>query len=222
MEIYSNLLYKYLKKFDVKIIAYCIMNNHAHLLIYVEQVNALSEFMRAVNTTYALYYNKKYKKVGYVFRNRYKTEPIYNEKYLINCIHYIHDNPIKANICKVRQQYKYSSYYEYKLNKGKIIPISKRKFSEINMLFIDHIYEQTEIDCNFMDYIEEKDFIDKKTVIEEYINNNRIKREDIIFDKEIFRKLSIDLNKKCGLTHQEIANEFSVNRLKVTRMINSK
>ena len=58
--------------------------------------------------------------------------------------------------------------------------------------------------------------------IEEYINNNRIKREDIIFDKENFRKLSIDLNKKCGLTHQEIANEFSVNRLKVTRMINSK
>ena len=56
-EKYLELLYKYLEKYDVKIIAYCIMDSHAHLLVYVEKINELSEYMRSVNTTYALYYN---------------------------------------------------------------------------------------------------------------------------------------------------------------------
>ena len=66
-EKYINMLYKKLEKNNIKIIAYCIMSNHAHMLIYVENIKELSEYMRAVNTAYALYYNKKYRKAGYVF-----------------------------------------------------------------------------------------------------------------------------------------------------------
>ena len=106
-EKYMELMNKYLEKYAVKVIAYCIMDNHAHLLVYAEKINELSEYMRSINTTYALYYNKNLKRVGYVFRDRYRVEPIYSEKYLINCIHYIHDNPIKAETCKTIEQYKY-------------------------------------------------------------------------------------------------------------------
>ena len=67
--------------------------------------------MYRVNMLYAKYYNKEHKRVGYVFRDRYKTQPIYSEKHLISCVRYIHNNPVKANICKKPNEYKYSSCY---------------------------------------------------------------------------------------------------------------
>ena len=91
IELYIRLIYTYMKKYSVKIIAYCVMNNHAHLLTYVEEIEELSKFMKCINTTYAMYYNKKYKKTGYVFRNRYRAEPIFNQEHLVNCINYIHN-----------------------------------------------------------------------------------------------------------------------------------
>ena len=51
-----------MKKHKVKIISYCIMNNHTHILVYVDKIESLSKFMKGINTTYAMYYNKKYKK----------------------------------------------------------------------------------------------------------------------------------------------------------------
>ena len=77
-EKYINIMAKYLDKYSIKIIAYCIMNNHAHILVYYENVKEISEYMRSVNTMYAIYYSKRYKREGYVFRNRYRAEPIYN------------------------------------------------------------------------------------------------------------------------------------------------
>ena len=58
-------------------------------------------------------FNKKYKRVGYVFRDRYKAEGIYTENHLYSCIKYIHNNPVKANLCMLMKEYKYSSYNEY-------------------------------------------------------------------------------------------------------------
>ena len=54
--------------------------------------------------------NKKRKRVGYVYRDRFKTQVINNEKHLYNCILYIHNNPVKANMCKKTSEYKFSSY----------------------------------------------------------------------------------------------------------------
>ena len=66
MECYLGLIYVYMKKHKVKIISYCMMNNHMHLLAYVDKIESLSKFMKGINTTYAMHYNKKYKKDGYV------------------------------------------------------------------------------------------------------------------------------------------------------------
>ena len=221
-EKYMDFMYKYLEKYDVKIIAYCIMSNHAHLLVYVEKISELSEYMRSINTTYALYYNKILKRVGYVFRNRYQVEPIYNDRYLINCIHYIHDNPIKAQICKTMEQYKYSSYYEYKFHKEKIIKKSLERFKDVTLLYIDSIFTQKEIDYTYMDYEEDKEILSKEEIIEKFLKNKNIKKNEIKTNSEYLHSIAIELNKKCRLTHQEIANEFGVNRMKITRLINKK
>ena len=76
---------------------YCIMDNHYHLLIETCKEN-ISTFMRIVNANYAMYYNKKYKRSGHLWQNRYKSKYITSEEYLYTLIRYIEYNPIEANI----------------------------------------------------------------------------------------------------------------------------
>ncbi len=83
---YRKLIIKNMSEYNVKIISYCIMNNHAHILLYTEETEEMASYMKSVNTSYARYYNRNEERVGFVFRNRYKSEPIYDNRYLLNCI----------------------------------------------------------------------------------------------------------------------------------------
>ena len=76
---------------------YCIMDNHYHLLIETQKEN-ISTFMRIVNANYAKYYNKKYKRSGHLWQDRYKSRYITSEDYLYILIRYIEYNPIEARI----------------------------------------------------------------------------------------------------------------------------
>lgn len=98
---------------NVSILSYCIMNNHAHILIYTKNIENMTKFFRCVNTSYAIYFNNENNRVGYVFRNRYKSEAIFTLKQLYNTINYIHRNPLKANICNSAENYDYSCYNEF-------------------------------------------------------------------------------------------------------------
>ena len=118
---YLKLIKKYAKDLNIKIIAYCIMNNHAHLLLETKQIEYISKMMQKVNSLYARYYNyMENGRVGYVFRDRFISEAIKNKTYLINCVKYIHNNPVKAGICNKSSDYKHSSFNIY-------TRISKRK-----------------------------------------------------------------------------------------------
>ena len=110
---YIKIMYELREEYDIKIIAYCIMNNHAHILVKINSIDSLSKYMQRLNTKYGKYYNKKYNRVGFVFRNRYKSEGIYSEDHLYNCIKYIYDNPVKAGICINASEYAYSNYKKY-------------------------------------------------------------------------------------------------------------
>lgn len=108
------------KENEIEVLAYCIMSNHAHFLVYIDNMQALSTVMRKANTAYAVYYNKKKNRVGYVFRDQYRSEPVKDERHLLSCIVYIHNNPITAGMCTERSQYKWSSWHEY-MNEPKIV-----------------------------------------------------------------------------------------------------
>ncbi len=97
----------------VEIIAYCIMGNHAHVLLFCPELERLSKMMSQTNTSFGLYYTNKRQKVGHVFRERFRSESIYTKSHLICCIKYIHSNPIKANICHRANEYPYSSYKDF-------------------------------------------------------------------------------------------------------------
>ena len=116
---YIKMMYRLAEEQNISILAYCIMNNHAHILLETEKVKYLSQYMHRLNTIYGKYFNKKYNRVGDVFRDRYKAEGIYNEEHKYNCINYIYDNPVNAGICEKPEQYPYSNYKKNNVSQNK-------------------------------------------------------------------------------------------------------
>lgn len=114
---YIKKLKEYKGVFNIDIISYCLMENHVHLLVKSESCNDVSRFVHRIGTSYALYYNGKYSRTGHVFQGRYACEIVGNEKYLMTCVRYIHNNPVKAGI-STREDYRWSSYCEYLIGDG--------------------------------------------------------------------------------------------------------
>lgn len=86
------------------------MPNHLHLLLLQKDERAITEFMRALMTSYSTYYNRRYKRVGPVFQSRYRASIIDKDNYFQHISRYIHINP------KLWQNYPYSSLPYYKKN----------------------------------------------------------------------------------------------------------
>lgn len=97
---------------DFAVHAYCIMNNHVHLLINSKGQD-LASIMKGIAVRYAAFYNWKQGRVGHVFQDRFKSEPIENDAYLLAVVRYIHNNPVKARMVAKPADYRWSSYCEY-------------------------------------------------------------------------------------------------------------
>lgn len=95
--------------YNAQLHAYVLMHNHYHLLIETKQEN-LSKLMKHINASYAIYFNKKNKRSGHLWQGRFKSWYVTDEAYLYTLVHYIHNNPIKANITQKLDTYPYSSY----------------------------------------------------------------------------------------------------------------
>lgn len=107
---FLHLLKYYKIQLNCKVYAYCLMSNHVHLLIEDKKSN-IGELMKNITCVYAGEFNKKYNRVGHLFQDRYKSQNVENQNYLLRLIRYIHRNPEKAGICKT-ENYKWSSYNE--------------------------------------------------------------------------------------------------------------
>ena len=82
-----------------KILAWVLMNNHVHLLFF-SGPSGISEFMRRLLTGYALRYNRRHRRNGHLFQNRYKSIVCEEESYLLELVRYIHLNPLRAAVVK--------------------------------------------------------------------------------------------------------------------------
>ncbi|MBU1085023.1 transposase, partial [Patescibacteria group bacterium] len=95
----------------VKLICYCLMPNHFHLLLYQTEIDSINYFMRSLGTKFSMYFNRKYKRVGPVFQGTYKAVEIKSESQLTYITKYIHRNPIEILPSGINLEgYKYSSY----------------------------------------------------------------------------------------------------------------
>ncbi len=91
----------------VDLLAFCLMPNHVHLLLYQHQMTEMTDFMRSLLTSYSMYFNKKYKRIGPLFESRYKASRVSDPTYLEHITRYIHLNP------RDWREYEYSSLPYY-------------------------------------------------------------------------------------------------------------
>jgi putative transposase len=103
--------------FKIELHAYCLMDNHYHLLLKTPHAN-LSRAMRHINGVYTQRFNRKIKKDGSLFRGRYKAIIVDGNSYLLQVSRYIHLNPVEAKIVKRALDYSWSSCSKY-LNASK-------------------------------------------------------------------------------------------------------
>ncbi len=107
-----NLIIKERDRNKIRVFAYCIMDNHYHLVLQ-NSSGHLSEFMRNVNGKFALHYRLEEGGRGYVFQDRYKSTLIEDETYLKMAIAYVILNPIRSGLVGDAYSYIWSSAREY-------------------------------------------------------------------------------------------------------------
>lgn len=221
--IFENEKYKkyYIKQItnnEVLIIAYCIMDNHAHILICSDEINKISKYMQKINTAFAKFYNEEENRVGYVFKDRYKSEVITNSKYLKTCIAYIHNNPVKAGMVTHPKEYKFSSYNKYLEHQLVDRETINIVFGEIENYIIEFV-ELHKIDekIKFLDSVEK---IDVKNIINNYIINKKTTIEDIKKQKNEFNSMILEIIKNENISINKISNILGVSRTKIMKIIN--
>ena len=147
--------------------AYCLMNNHVHLLIR-EGAEKLSSAVKRLAAAYARYYNTKYQHYGHLFQDRFKSEPVNDAAYFFTLLRYIHQNPVAAGLTEDVAGYEWSSWGEY-----------ERKGTGCNICNVEQVlgrmpYE--ELSCLVFE------LLPKTTVILDFDNASRLLTDQDIRD----------------------------------------
>jgi len=146
------------EKSEISLLAYCLMTNHVHMLIK-EGKEQIGDSIRRIAVGYAQYHNSKHGRTGHLFQNRFQSEPVNDDKYLLVALRYIHQNPLKAGIVKDIKDYKWSSYNDYLINKKTITDKDILEEYFINTeSFIEFNNQKNNDNC--LDYEEKKRYTD--------------------------------------------------------------
>ena len=117
-ELFTQLLVKHSTAARVEVFAWCLMGNHFHLLLRAPMVR-ISACMKELCGRYAQHFNMRHGRVGHLFQERFDSEPVGTEAYLVTVVSYIHYNPQKAHVAEY-DAYPWSSYDEYVGREGRL------------------------------------------------------------------------------------------------------
>ena len=99
---------------------YCLMDNHVHLLIKTGS-EPLSHLMKRIGVRYAAFYKWKYHRTGHLFQDRFRSEPVEDDSYLLAVYRYIALNPVKAGLCEKPGKYRWCGC---QVEDGSFVPTS--------------------------------------------------------------------------------------------------
>lgn len=208
---YLNDIEMFKQAHGIKILTYCVMDNHCHILLYAPDTNALGAFMLRVNTRYAQYYNKTNDRVGYVFRDRYRSQPIFKDEYLLNCMVYIHNNPVKVRVSQTAADYSYSGLQCYYSRNGVVDFDEAAKFLDVSSDNLEAVmkekFDSADEGCPIWDDIkeEQKSSAEIAADITADFGDVRLLR----YDKERLTKLAEKM-KAAGVGRAEMAAAIGV------------
>ena len=220
-KIYLNLVRRMELESQIEVIAWCIMNNHVHLLIRADLAD-LGKALLKINSNYARYYHHSNETCGHLFEDRFYSEPIETEAYLRNCIRYIHSNPINAEIIDDISKYRWSSYKEYIApQKTPLISEFIRYFGSTCEDFI--AFHQLPNNSVFLDIEEDIHSIRSKVVersIQSALNSlGYMTSEELIKDRENLKLLCTRLLRQPRITLCSIAKTLDISDSSLRRYI---
>jgi len=200
----------------IGLIAFCIMDNHAHLLLQ-EREEDIANIMKRINISYVFYFNKKYKKTGHLFQDRYRSEKIEDDSYLLMATRYIHKNPVKAGIVKKVEKYKWSSYKAY-LEEDTVLAKTIDKELVLG-IFSEDKKEAKEEFIKFTNMEEEDKFIE----IDEKTNRMEESKAIILWDEfakseECLEEKLKSFKEKTNLSLRKLAEITGINKDKINKM----
>ncbi len=108
-ELFLKILARVAERFNWICHAYCLMNNHYHLVIETPDGN-LSKGMRQLNGVYTQSFNKQHRRVGHVFQGRFKSILVQKDSHFLEVCRYVVLNPVRAKMVRHPRQWKWSSY----------------------------------------------------------------------------------------------------------------
>ncbi len=121
-ESFLDTLNKFKERFAFKFYGFVLMDNHAHLVVETNQIANISKIMQAITLSYSQKFRHRYNYTGYVWQGRFKSNLIEEDSYILECLKYIHNNPVRAKMVIHAKDYVWSSYHFYN---SKISPLSK-------------------------------------------------------------------------------------------------
>jgi len=208
-----------LKKQDedqfIDIAAYCLMDNHVHIVVKAN-IFDLAKAIKSINIKYAMNFNQKRDRIGHVFQDRFKSETIKDDKYLMQVIRYIHNNPVKARMVKLPENYNWSSYNDY-INENSKIKSQQKEF--ILGYFSNNIEQFAEFhkQKDSLEYLEIKEDIERERfeqgqeIISEYFKNKGlIDAKQVLKNQVYLEEIIQKLLKGSRLSHRQIANLIGI------------
>lgn len=210
---------------------YCLMSNHVHLLIK-EEKDPLHRTMKRIGISYSYYFNKKYKRVGHLFQDRFRSERIETENSLLACLRYIHNNPVKAYIADNLSDYEWSSYNIYTRN-------SDDKYEIVDMDFVLDIFSENKsqaikrfkefsVASSFEEFIEIEEMennlelgTDPLEIIKNIVSKYNVKLDDLpsCKDKKIRTMIIAEMKEKTNLSARELSRITGLSKDMINRAL---
>jgi len=219
-EKYLEILCKACKIYRVNVHDYCLMDNHYHLLIETTSEN-LSLFMRQINSNYAIYFNKRYKRTGHLWQGRYKSWYIVKEQYLYDLFRYIEHNPIEAKMANKIGEYPFTLLATVLNSDKEVIPCAKH--SKIKKE-IEHegIREHLEIALN-KDELKALEIEKQKKIVQkehEFIQERKRTLQEHFIDakRRDKRNLAILEALDDGYRQSEVARHLNISSAMVSKV----
>lgn len=105
-------LKRYKKICNFQLYSFCLMDNHVHLLLK-ETDEGISDVVKKISSSYAVWFNIKYKRCGSLYQRPFRSENVENPEYFRRVVRYIHQNPLKAGIASNVFETKWTSIHEF-------------------------------------------------------------------------------------------------------------
>ena len=158
---FIKLLDRFKAPCDYKLLAYCLMGNHVHLMIQ-EGNESIGNVFKHIGSAFVYWYNMKYERIGHLFQDRFRSEPVEDEAYFLTVFRYILMNPVNAGLCHRPEDYPYSSAGEYFMSTAGITDTFIIRSLPIAESLEEYVNQPNEDQCMDMDETIHKRYTDDK------------------------------------------------------------